>query len=1396
MKIPISSKRVSQRTNVFRRCIGLSVVVLILNLGAVSVAQAATDCVVTQIPTNECFSLLELYNSTDGANWTNNEGWNVTDTPCSWYGITCEYSSGMNNFQNVIKIELQSNQLTGTIPNFSASTPSDFLPPPPPTLPDFDQPSELFLDSSGLPYLQVLDLSYNQLTSTIPDFSFSFLSVLDLRYNQLIGTIPNFSALPSLERLVLWDNNLTGEIPNFNALPKLEYLDLDENQLEGPIPDFSASLPNLQTLYISGNQLCKVPDINYPSSELEPPPPPGFGPGSVDSVRYESYPDCYKILTITKTGDGIVTSAPLGIDCGSDCRGEYDEYTPVTLTATPDAGFIFDSWDGACSGTDTICTVTMNEAQEVTAIFQKVFPLTINKIGTGTGSVTENGIDCGSNCAYPEDTSITLIATADSGSIFGSWSGAGCSGTGDCTVTMNKAQEVTAIFNKLFPLTVNKDGTGTGSVTGDGIDCGNDCDEEDEEYVENTLVTLTAIAYSGSSFIGWGGACSGSEKECKIAMNQVQNVTATFDLNPNTLKVTIKGNGTVTNSFAGIDCGADCNEYSSGTSVTLTATPDTDYFFAGWNGADCSGIDNCIVTMTESQNVTATFELISPNTLKVTTQGNGTVTSSPIGIDCGADCEEPYRPSTTSVTLTAATPNQDYIFVGWDGAGCSGTGNCTVPMNQDQNVTATFELIQNTLKVITQGNGTVTSPMGINCGTDCEEVYRPSTTYVILTATPGTDYFFAGWNGADCSGTGNCTVPMIQDQNVTATFDLEPKPLKVTIKGNGAVNNSPVGIACGADCNEYSPGTSVTLTATPGTNYSFLGWNGAGCSGIDNCIVTMNQAQNVTATFDLEPKPLKVTLQGNGTVTSKPSGINCGSGGHDCSVDFKADTLVTLTAKADADYMFASWGGACSGTTTSCSVAMNQAQNVIATFDLKPNTLNVTVQGKGTVTSKPSGINCSNECSEDYKADTSVTLTATPDADYTFAGWSGVCSGTDNCTVTMNQAKNVKATFELDQFLLTISPTGNGNGTVTSSLSDINCGSDCSEDYKADTSVTLTATPDAGSIFTGWGNGCSGNAVTCIIKMNSDKTVTAKFDLCEYTVTPLKSSYGVEGGDGTIEVTAPVGCKWEAVNHNKGWLNITASNNGVVEYTVSANESSTERTGTFTITDTIIEQTVTIEQGIDVNEPPVALFTVSSLEGAAPLVVTVDASNSSDPDNDSITYQWETSDGHTATGITTDFTFEEVNSCEKTITLTVTDDGDLNDKETETVSLEDCAIVEFHGIEDYYNIGDFVRVDVKIDVNFTRFKPVDLLLAILMVESNVLLYNTPLGINSFSPTPQAYKESLDNYTVIHHLLDFEVPLGLGGTYIFGALFVEDGKSSTDYSVDDDLIIKITELASE
>ncbi|MCP5449373.1 MAG: M4 family metallopeptidase [Gammaproteobacteria bacterium] len=67
--------------------------------------------------------------------------------------------------------------------------------------------------------------------------------------------------------------------------------------------------------------------------------------------------------------------------------------------------------------------------------------------------------------------------------------------------------------------------------------------------------------------------------------------------------------------------------------------------------------------------------------------------------------------------------------------------------------------------------------------------------------------------------------------------------------------------------------------------------------------------------------------------------------------------------------------------------------------------------GSGTVTSNPAGINCGADCSENYPANTAVTLTATPAGGSTFGGWSGACAGTGACQVTMNATKSVTATF-------------------------------------------------------------------------------------------------------------------------------------------------------------------------------------------------------------------------------------------------------------------------------------------------------------------------------------------------------------------------------------------------
>ena len=225
---------------------------IVWHLGTISITQAATDCnAVTEISPAECESLLQLYHSTNGANWHNNEGWNVTNTPCSWKGITCENDG-------VTKLYLNSNQLTGTIPNFSG-------------LPNLrrlylysNQLTGTIPNFSDLPNLQWLYLDSNQLTGTIPNFSgLPNLQALSLKYNQLTGTIPNFSGLPNLERLSLRFNQLTGTIPNFSGLPNLQWLYLDSNQLTGTIPVSSNTLINLTILDLRNNPLCKKADYDY-----------------------------------------------------------------------------------------------------------------------------------------------------------------------------------------------------------------------------------------------------------------------------------------------------------------------------------------------------------------------------------------------------------------------------------------------------------------------------------------------------------------------------------------------------------------------------------------------------------------------------------------------------------------------------------------------------------------------------------------------------------------------------------------------------------------------------------------------------------------------------------------------------------------------------------------------------------------------------------------------------------------------------------------------------------------------------------------------------------------------------------------------------------------------------
>jgi hypothetical protein len=167
--------------------------------------------------------------------------------------------------------------------------------------------------------------------------------------------------------------------------------------------------------------------------------------------------------------------------------------------------------------------------------------------------------------------------------------------------------------------------------------------------------------------------------------------------------------------------------------------------------------------------------------------------------------------------------------------------------------------------------------------------------------------------------------------------DSSPSRYDVTVvvSGEGSVTSTAGGIDCGSACaTTVDAASEITLTAAPTANSVFQGWGGA-CSGTaSSCTVTVNAATSVSATFAPEgagtPQlALAMSVAGTGSVTSQPAAIACGSS---CTATFAQGTTVTLTATPGAGQVFQGWGGDCSGTGLTCSVAMSAARTVSATF--------------------------------------------------------------------------------------------------------------------------------------------------------------------------------------------------------------------------------------------------------------------------------------------------------------------------------------------------------------------------------------------------------------------------------------------------------------------------------
>ncbi|MDY6991586.1 MAG: Ig-like domain-containing protein [Pseudomonadota bacterium] len=390
-----------------------------------------------------------------------------------------------------------------------------------------------------------------------------------------------------------------------------------------------------------------------------------------------------------------------------------------------------------------------------------------------------------------------------------------------------------------------------------------------------------------------------------------------------------------------------------------------------------------------------------------------------------------------------------------------------------------------------------------------------------VTYTPA-----AGFSGVDsftyeiCDTEGLCsTATMV----VTISADSDtPAPdkkiLSLSVAGSGSVESIPAAIECrqqGGECVALlDTGTPVELVPKPAPGFQFSHWEGDCTTNNGRVVMTADK----TCKAHFEPLPaqtttLTVTVEGQGKVNSQPSGIACGLEQQQCADVGAVDRAITLNPVAEPGWQFEGWGGHCDSKGHVVLSTDKQCQAIFVPTDEPRFDLTVDKQGQGTVTTQPSGINCGDDCINNYANGTQVKLTALARPGFSFIGWSGDCSGTGNSvTVTMDAAKNCVATFApLPEGTHAFTLITSGEGKVTSRVAGINCGDDCSENYVEGSTVELTALPEPGFSFVGWDGDCQGEANPLVVTIDQAKT-------CEALFAPTDDEDGVPA---PLEAAAP-----------------------------------------------------------------------------------------------------------------------------------------------------------------------------------------------------------------------------------------------------------------------------------
>ena len=759
--------------------------------------------------------------------------------------------------------------------------------------------------------------------------------------------------------------------------------------------------------------------------------------------------------------------------------------TNVQVTATSATGYVLTSWtgSGACTGTTNPCAVIMDADKAITANFTEEFTLTTDVNPGVGGSITPTG-------RHPSGTQVLVTASPSGDYGLASWSGA-CSGEGvanPCTVTMDSDKTVTANFAlPSFTLTTSHNPAAGGSVTPTGT------------FALGTNAQVTATPAEGYMLTSWTGtgACAGITNPCTVNMDADKSITANFSVDPSSafrsraLGVSVNANppegGTADLTVAlppmalvVLSLWDDCA--SSITSTTpcsgeVAAVARPGFRFTGWTG-DCTGTGSCMFTIDQQRTVTANFAPLV-----------GDASTELIVFVSNRDGNDEIYSMTAAGTEVRRLTSHSEVD-SWPSLSPDGTKIAFARM--DMGMGRDFDIYVMDSDGSNETHLASTLSQNQSESTDYQPSWSPDGSKIFFSTRRDGNYEIYSMNPDGSNQTRISRTPTIHEHLPSVSPDgtkilyydsaVPNKIYDVDINGN---NNRVLSADHGGDSHPRwnHDGTSIVFQAgrndgktiytmdASGRNQTrvtasrndayFPTWSGDGTTIFFSAGTGGTQSGERISGGDFDI--YAIASDGSGAVgmvtnssdtvsNSQPSTrlvqpvstfiLNTGSspalaGQVTPSGSFDPGEIVLVTASPNPGYVFASWTGDCSGGGLACTITMDGDKSVTANFDQAPPppvvwTLNTVVE--------PADSGVISPVTQNHPGRTSVEVTQTPNAGYTFTGWSGdSCSGTGACDVFMDSNKSVTANFEKANgerkqvppgFLMEIGSPGVGDGQL------------------------------------------------------------------------------------------------------------------------------------------------------------------------------------------------------------------------------------------------------------------------------------------------------------------------------------------------------------------------------